>query len=432
MIWIRKKTKGEDWLERSKREQISIDLAGQDDVLQQMAMIGLGENELKLLKAVKSFVEPHLDEVTEAFYAQIMQVAQLKRIIRDHSTVDRLRQTLRTHLDEMFSGRIDGAYIERRLRVAKVHINIGLETKWYMGAFQSLQQALFAIVARYVEDSEQRYIIRKTISIVLNFEQQLVLEAYERETNRLLALTYQRVKEDIKSKIAEASRDSSQSAEQIAAALQSLADSSADVNRSFMDSVGKARQTEQWAAGGKQRLHELAGQMDEINRTADNMQRSLDAFIQSLASVGKIVTLVEQIADQTHLLSLNAAIEAARAGEAGAGFQVVAAEVRKLSEDTKAGIGELQSLVNVLGTQSAAAINAVHQAVGQIRETREQSVATTEVFDSIMAAMTGNVADISRVELQLRKLDAAFREIGAAADEVAVSAETLYETTKNL
>lgn len=427
-----RKTKGENWLERSKREQVTIDLDGQDDVLQQMNMIGLGEAELQLLKTVKSFVEPHLDEVTEAFYAMIMQVDRLQQIIQDNSTVDRLRQTLRIHLDEMFSGKIDGAYVERRLRVAKVHIKIGLETKWYMGAFQSLQQALFSIVARYVADSEQRYVIRETISKVLNFEQQLVLEAYERETNRLLELTYQQVKEDIKSKIAEATREASQSAEQIAASLQALSEGSAEVNRSFMDSVNKARQTEQWAAGGKDRLHQLAERMDDINKTADNMRRSLDAFIQSLASIDQIVSLVEQIADQTQLLSLNAAIEAARAGEAGAGFQVVATEVRKLSEDTKAGIGEIQSLVSLLGSQSSAAVNAVHLADRQIKETRHESVATTEVFDSIMTAMSGNVADIARVEQELQKLDAAFHEIGVAADEVAVSVESLYETTKNL
>lgn len=422
----------ENWLERAKTEQVTIQLDGYEEQKKQMHMIGLHERDMQLLKAVRSIVEPNLDEVTEAFYSTIMQVEQVDRIIKQYSSVDRLRQTLRVHLDEMFSGNIDGDYLHRRERVARTHIRIGLETKWYMGAFQALQQTLFNIINRHVDDSEQRSKIRESISKVLNFEQQLVLEAYEKENLRLREETYQRVKEEIKSKIAEASRDAVQATDQIAASLQALSEGSTEMNRSFMETVSKTRQTEQWAADGKEKLNALAERVNSVSKTADEMGQTFEAFIESLKSINQVVSLVEQVADQTQLLALNAAIEAARAGEAGAGFQVVASEVRKLSEDTKSGIGEIQALVKRLGEQAGEAVSSMRLVHGQIKETRNESDATNETFDSIMAAMKGNIAEIAQVEQELRKLDGAFHEIGAAAEEVAATVDSLYQTTRSL
>lgn len=426
------KEKQGDWLAQAGRERVSIDLAGHEDIRQQMGMIGLGADDLKLLKAIKPMVEPHLDEVTAAFYNTIMQVDRVDRIIKEHSTVERLRQTLRRHLEEMFDGVVDGDYLERRERVARAHIRIGLETKWYMGAFLALQQTLFDIVNRQVADSDLRYNIRWTISKMLNFEQQLVLEAYEAENRRILEETYERVKDEIKGKIAATSGEAAQVTDEIAASLQTLSETSSGLIRSFTENVGQARQSFDWAGDGKEKLGGLVARMDEISRAADDMSRSLRTFMTSLESIHQVVDLVQQVADQTQLLSLNAAIEAARAGEAGAGFQVVAAEVRKLSDDTKQGIAEIRQLVDRLGEQSGAAASVVRGVVEAIKETRGEAEATNDVFDSIMAAMTGNMNAIVRVEEEFRKLDAAFHEIGAAAQQMAATVDSLYETTKNL
>lgn len=427
-----KREKHVNWLALAEREQVTIDLAGHEDTVKQMGMIGLTAKDLKRLKAIKPIVEPYLDEVTKAFYDTIMQVDRVDQIIRQHSTVDRLRKTLRIHLEEMLDGKIDENYLQRRERVAKAHIRIGLETKWYMGAFQTLQQTLYDIINRQVHDSEQRAAIRETISKILNFEQQLVLEAYQDENMRLREETYQRVKEEIKARIAESSREAVQATEQIAKSLESLSESSNKVSQSFMTTANKAHQTFEWAAHGKEKLDGLSEDMRQLAKTADELRRNFEEFMQSLDSIKQVVTLVEQVADQTQLLALNAAIEAARAGEAGAGFQVVASEVRKLSENTKSGIGEIQQLVNRLGEKSYAAAACLRQANVQFQQTWSESASTNSVFDSIMESMKGNVQELDQVKAELTKLDAAFHEIGAAAQEVAATVDTLHETTKNL
>jgi len=400
-----------DWLELAKREQVAVKLDSADGKLNQMRMIGLMEDELRLLKAVKPLVEPHLDEVTAAYYDTITKVESVKRLINTHSSVEQLRKLLHAHLEQMFDGVIDAGYLQRRERVAMAHIRIGLETRWYMGAFQALEQSLFRIVNRQVHDGEQARLICTTISKMLNFEQQLVLEAYQAENERMLEDTHRRVKDEIKAKIAEASRE---------------------VNHSFLATAGKMRQTAEWAASGKAKMDELATDMNRLAGLADELGRSFGAFLHSLESVNNMVALVEQVADQTKLLALNAAIEAARAGVAGAGFQVVASEVRKLSENAKGGIGEIQGMVMRLGEQSAAAADGIRQAMAFIRETRGKSEEANDVFDRIMAAMQDNAAEIGRVEVELANLDAAFQQIGAAARQMAAMVDTLHEATKNL
>jgi len=421
-----------NWLAMAMKEHVTIDLAGFDDIRKQMNMIGLTMKDLQLLKAVKPLVEPHLDEVTEAFYSTITQVERVNQIIHTYSSVERLRETLRVHLSEMFDGNINGDYLHRRDRVAMAHIRIGLETKWYMGAFLALQQTMFNIVNRQVPDTEQRTAIRESISKVLNFEQQLVLEAYQKENMRLLEETYRRVKDEIKSKIALSTREAVQATEQIAQSLLLLTETSSQVSRSFVGTVGKSHQTAEWAASGKAKLGDLAQNMGRLGKTADDLRSTFEDFLQSLESINRVVALVESVADQTQLLALNAAIEAARAGEAGAGFQVVATEVRKLSENTKAGIGEIQALIKQLGQKSAAAAANLRLANAQFHDTWTESTSTNEVFERIMASMQDNQQEIVLAEQELIKLDSAFHEIGTAAQQVAATVDSLYEATKNM
>ncbi|PMY00788.1 hypothetical protein C1Y18_35225, partial [Pseudomonas sp. MPR-R5A] len=81
-----------------------------------------------------------------SFYSTIFQVPELEKIIHEQSTVDRLRTTLKDHIIDLFSGKIDDRFFEKRLKVAKVHYRIGLRPEWYMGAFQNLLESLMKLI----------------------------------------------------------------------------------------------------------------------------------------------------------------------------------------------------------------------------------------------------------------------------------------------
>ncbi|QHW34277.1 hypothetical protein GZH47_28090 [Paenibacillus rhizovicinus] len=158
-------------------------------------------DEVRLIQSVQPLVRQYIEEIVDGFYQTITGIESLQAIITSNSTVERLRQTLKSHLIEMSSGRIDEEYLQKRMRVADEHSRIGLEPKWYMGAFQNLQNTLMLIVNRNVEDREESLRISKAITKILNFEQQIVLEAYEKENVRQRQLQYEQVQEELKRKI---------------------------------------------------------------------------------------------------------------------------------------------------------------------------------------------------------------------------------------
>ena len=70
-------------------------------------------------------------------------------------------------------------YFEKRKKISRVHVHIGLKTKWYIGAFQSLLIDFIRLVQEHIDDDDQRFQTIAAISKILNFEQQVVLEEYE-------------------------------------------------------------------------------------------------------------------------------------------------------------------------------------------------------------------------------------------------------------
>lgn len=186
-------TKKSDTIDTSMEAKIMAELPNvnittnlQKDLYTQIDMIHLTTRELAILRVMRPVLKENLTALVENFYANLKKEPSLQHIIQDHSTFDRLKQTLSKHLGEMFDGIIDEKFVHKRQRIASVHARIGLAPKWYMCAFQDLLNGFFKIVEKIDYPVAERFEILKTISKILNLEQQIVLELYETEYEQAL------------------------------------------------------------------------------------------------------------------------------------------------------------------------------------------------------------------------------------------------------
>ncbi|NOU93241.1 hypothetical protein GC093_08415 [Paenibacillus sp. LMG 31456] len=420
-----------EWLVKAKAEKVTIDLKD-PTILKQLEMIELTIEEIQLAKSIQSLISQHIDEIVSTFYRTITNVEELKEIILENSTIERLRKTLEMHLIEMFDGQIDSGYLKKRFRVADVHYRVGLEPKWYMGAFLNLQSTLLDIVHRYIENRDESIRISKVITKILNFEQQIVLEGYEKENVRQRQLHYENVKEELKEKIITVSQEMTVITEQTSASVQQLIASSNEVNLSVLSSAETSRDTQLLAKDGQEKLARLESSIVSIFNRTNTMEENVKQLNQSVQKIGNVIDLVQEIAVQTNLLSMNSAIEAARAGEHGKGFSVVAQEVRKLSDQTKLSVEQINAYIVQTREYTEDVVGAIQEVHTFVRESKLESEATEGAFNRIVQSMASSLGDVETVEQGMKTLVHNIEEIGLATQKVVASAETLHQSAINV
>jgi len=404
----------------------------QDELNEQMKMIDLTEEDLILLRGIKPAVERNIEYIIDHFYNTVLGVGKLEEIIIKHSSIDRLKKTLRNHIIEIFDGKIDEEYIAKRLVIARIHKKVGLEPKWYLSAFQNLQNVFIEVLYRETSIDLERIKVVQTITKLLNLEQQLVLEAYEKENLREKEEQYEIVKNELKQKIAVFSGELIDLSIDTNAAVEQLVASSNEVNTTFQRTASSALESQEMAREGHEQLNDLSGQINLIFESTNEMELSIEELSKSSLQIQKIVSAVQDIADQTKILSLNATIEAARAGEHGRGFSVVAQEVSRLAEETK-------STVVLIGELTKKSRNLTTQVVDEIRRVKEftksgklQSDETSRIFFDIVNSMKSSTQEIVTVEEEIKLLIHTIEGIGSTTAQTAASAEYFKSATDSL
>lgn len=431
MRFLKKKNDRAEWLERAQHQQVTLDIRD-PEVRKQLEMIRLTPDDLKLAKAIQPLVVTHIKHVVDEFYEVITSVPHLREIIHQHSTLDRLRRTLETHLVEIFSGQYNQSFLEKRIRIADVHYRIGLEPKWYIAAFQKVQDALLQLIYDKIENHRERIQITKLIAKLLNFEQQLVLEAYEKENLQQRQMQYDLVKQDVKTKIMKVCEDMARIAERTHATVQELVASSEVVNHSVIEGAETSQGTQNLAKEGQHKLSDLKARIDAIYNQASSMTAYMEQLHESVQGIGNVVTLVQGIADQTNLLSINSSIEAAHAGEHGQGFAVVAEEIRKLAAQTKSSIDDIQSYIDETQSFTRKVVEVITEVHDSVGESKRESDATDTAFRQIVEAMTAFSGNVNTVVHGMGSLTDSIKEISDAIEEVSASADTLYAAVENL
>jgi len=222
--------------------------------------------------------------------------------------------------------------------------------------------------------------------------------------------------------LADAAEQQAQQITSATSAINQIATSMDTVSKDSAESADVAQRSVQIASRGAEVVRETIQGMDSIRDQIQETSKRIKRLGESSQEIGSIVELINDIAEQTNILALNAAIQAASAGEAGRGFAVVADEVQRLAERSASATKRIETLVQTIQSDT-------NEAVSSMEQTTAEVVAGARLAEDAGTAL----GDIERVSNDLsaliQNISAAARQQSAAATDTSATMNVIQEIT---
>lgn len=231
---------------------------------------------------------------------------------------------------------------------------------------------------------------------------------------------------------AEQTADSSQrvvgQATAVATASEEMSATSNDIANNCHMAAESSNRASATAQNG---AHIVEGTIDGMGRIADKVRGTaqvVDKLGTRSDQIGEIVATIEDIADQTNLLALNAAIEAARAGEQGRGFAVVADEVRALAERTTKATREIGEMIKAIQTETKQAVSAMEEGVCEVERGTSEAARSGQALTEILGQINVVTEQISQIATAAEEQTATTREISNNIQDIS---ETVHMSARS-
>jgi methyl-accepting chemotaxis protein len=214
-----------------------------------------------------------------------------------------------------------------------------------------------------------------------------------------------------------AQEQSAQTAE-VAAAMEEMSRTVVETAANATNSAEASRSASEKANEGAEKLNASKAGMQQIVKATDTVGTNISSLASKTDQIGEIAQVIDDIADQTNLLALNAAIEAARAGEQGRGFAVVADEVRKLAERTTKATKEIAETIKAIQVEAKEANSSMEEAGVAVKS-------GMELNDEVGVVLTDILESVDDVSQQINQVAAASEEQSATAEQVSSNIESI-------
>lgn len=210
----------------------------------------------------------------------------------------------------------------------------------------------------------------------------------------------------------------------VAVASEEMSATSTSISDSCHHAADSASQASQAAVSGSGVVSSTICGMERIASRVRSSAETVASLGARSDQIGAIVATIEDIADQTNLLALNAAIEAARAGEQGRGFAVVADEVRALAERTTRATREIGEMIKSIQSETKTAVSEMEQGVKEVQQGTEDAARSGEALEEILAK-------INEVAMQVNQVATAAEEQTATTSEITSNIHQITEVVQD-
>jgi methyl-accepting chemotaxis protein len=212
-------------------------------------------------------------------------------------------------------------------------------------------------------------------------------------------------------------------ASQVATASEEMSQTVGDIAKNTASMETSATETAKLAKEGGTTVDRSVEKVKAVARTIEESRDLIRLLGDQSNQIGEILNVINDIADQTNLLALNAAIEAARAGEQGRGFAVVADEVRKLAERTSGSTAEIGSMIKSIQSQVAKAVSSMENVDTEIRSGVDLSTQGADYLGRI-------VRSVDELHGMVQRIASATEEMSRTSDEISRDIESIATVSR--
>jgi len=237
-----------------------------------------------------------------------------------------------------------------------------------------------------------------------------------------------------------------ESTAQVAAASRQITTTSKELARTMSEVERSVGETADLADSSRASLASVDGTIREVAQAADSIAAKLSAISERAASINAVVGVIAKVADQTNLLSVNAAIEAEKAGEQGRGFLVVAREIRRLADQTAGATGDIESIVREMQSAVGAGVMEMDRFAEKVRrgveevtdssrrmgEIIERVEANAERYRAVSEGMQSQAQGADTISASMTALADAARRAVESAEEFGRTADELQRASQTL
>ena len=327
------------------------------------------------------------------------------------------------------TARVVGAYHGDHAKI-KDNLNNACES------LETTVQAVNDIVLQVAEAANQLSLasesVGKASQEVASGAQQVATGTDEQSRSALEAATNMEQLKRAIEEVAKGMQVGAVGAEQAANAAQQSADAIKRISTAAENARTNTADAGSIARKGAEIVQETVSGMDRVRAATMGTGERITALGASSKKIGEIVEAINDIAEQTNLLALNAAIEAARAGEHGKGFAVVADEVRKLAERSATQTREIAELITGIQDGIGTAVTAMGENTAEVEAGVALANKAGQSLAEILAAVDGAVTQVASVTAICQEVDASAANVLHAAENVSAATEEANAATEEM